>query len=106
MSCQLINLTRRSNTYEFCTHVVYFHHFFLLLLETEKKIVQEAVLKAVEEERRNMEKIHEEERKMWEAERDRHEEKIAHAVREAMQEQRKHNQVSIFWTCSVCLMSL
>ncbi|KAM9205057.1 coiled-coil domain-containing protein 91 isoform 2-T6 [Mergus octosetaceus] len=60
-------------------------------MQTEKKIVQEAVLKAVEEERRNMEKIHEEERKMWEAERDRHKEKIAQAVREAMQEQRKHN---------------
>lgn len=43
-----------------------------------------------------MEKIHAEERKMWEAERDRHKEKIAQAVWEAMQEQRKHNQVSIF----------
>ncbi|XP_032054469.1 coiled-coil domain-containing protein 91 isoform X4 [Aythya fuligula] len=61
-------------------------------MQTEKKIVEEAVLKAVEEERRNMEKIHEEERKMWEAERDRHKEKIAQAVREAIQEQRKHNQ--------------
>ncbi|XP_035406818.1 coiled-coil domain-containing protein 91 isoform X5 [Cygnus atratus] len=61
-------------------------------MKAEKKIVQEAVLKAVEEERRNMEKIHEEERKMWETERDRHKEKIAQAVREAMQEQRKHNQ--------------
>lgn len=58
--------------------------------------MREAVLKAVEEERRNMEKIHAEERKMWEAERDRHKEKIAQAVWEAMQEQRKHNQVSIF----------
>ncbi|XP_071896992.1 coiled-coil domain-containing protein 91 isoform X6 [Anas platyrhynchos] len=61
-------------------------------MQTEKKIVEEAVLKAVEEERRNMEKIHEEERKMWEAERDRHKEKIAQAVQEAIQEQRKHNQ--------------
>lgn len=59
--------------------------------------MQEAVLKAVEEERRNMEKIHAEERKMWEAERDRHNEKIAQAVGEAMQEQKKHNQVSIFY---------
>uniref|UniRef100_A0A8C8BD39 Coiled-coil domain containing 91 n=1 Tax=Otus sunia TaxID=257818 RepID=A0A8C8BD39_9STRI len=58
----------------------------------EKEVVQEAVLKAVEEERRNMEKIHAEERKIWEAERDRHKEKIAQAVWEAMQEQRKHNQ--------------
>ncbi|NXI71825.1 CCD91 protein, partial [Anseranas semipalmata] len=62
------------------------------VVKAEKEIVQEAVLKAVEEERRNMEKIHEEERKMWEAERDRHKEKIAQAVQEAMQEQRKHNQ--------------
>lgn len=61
-------------------------------MQTEKKIVEEAVLKAVEEERRNMEKIHEEERKMWGAERDRHKEKIAQAVQEAIQEQRKHNQ--------------
>ncbi|XP_010217476.1 PREDICTED: coiled-coil domain-containing protein 91 [Tinamus guttatus] len=60
--------------------------------KAEKVAVQEAILKAVEEERRNMEKIHAEERKMWEAERDTHKEKIAQAVLEAMQEQRKHNQ--------------
>ncbi|XP_068257810.1 LOW QUALITY PROTEIN: coiled-coil domain-containing protein 91 [Nyctibius grandis] len=60
--------------------------------KAEKEVVQEAVLKAVEEERRNLEKIHAEERKMWEAECDRHKEKIAQAVWEAMQEQRKHNQ--------------
>ncbi|NWU12362.1 CCD91 protein, partial [Cephalopterus ornatus] len=60
--------------------------------KAEKEVVQEAVLKAVEEERRNMEKIHAEERKMWEAERDSHKEKIAQAVSEAMQEQRRQNQ--------------
>ncbi|NXA50931.1 CCD91 protein, partial [Nothocercus julius] len=60
--------------------------------KAEKVVVQEAVLKAVEEERRNMEKVHAEERKMWEAERDTYKEKIAQAVLEAMQEQRKHNQ--------------
>ncbi|KFW85991.1 Coiled-coil domain-containing protein 91, partial [Manacus vitellinus] len=60
--------------------------------KAEKEAVQEAVLKAVEEERRNMEKIHAEERKMWEAERDSHKEKIAQAVSEAMEEQRKQNQ--------------
>ncbi|XP_059701814.1 coiled-coil domain-containing protein 91 isoform X4 [Haemorhous mexicanus] len=60
--------------------------------KAEKEVVQEAVLKAVEEERRNMEKIHAEERKLWEAERDSHREKIAQAVSEAMQEQRKQNQ--------------
>lgn len=59
--------------------------------------MQEAVLKAVEEERRNMEKIHAEERKLWEAERASHREKIAQAVSEAMQEQRKQNQVSMFY---------
>ncbi|XP_027558315.1 coiled-coil domain-containing protein 91 isoform X2 [Neopelma chrysocephalum] len=57
--------------------------------KAEKEAVQEAVLKAVEEERR---KIHAEERKMWEAERDNHKEKIAQAVSEAMEEQRKQNQ--------------
>ncbi|NXD93483.1 CCD91 protein, partial [Chaetorhynchus papuensis] len=60
--------------------------------EAEKEVVKEAVLKAVEEERRNMEKIHAEERKLWEAECDSHKEKIAQAVSEAMQEQRKQNQ--------------
>ncbi|NWS59208.1 CCD91 protein, partial [Chunga burmeisteri] len=60
--------------------------------KAEQEVVREAVLKAVEEERRNMEKIHAEERKMWEAERDRNKEKIAQAVWEAMQEQKKHNQ--------------
>ncbi|XP_053799963.1 coiled-coil domain-containing protein 91 isoform X4 [Vidua chalybeata] len=60
--------------------------------KAEKEVVKEAVLKAVEEERRNMEKIHAEERKLWEAERDSHREKIAQAVSEAMQEQRKQNQ--------------
>ncbi|XP_009634830.1 coiled-coil domain-containing protein 91 [Egretta garzetta] len=58
--------------------------------KAEKEVVREAVLKAVEEERRNMEKIHAEERKMWKAEHDRH--KIAQAVQEAMQEERKLNQ--------------
>ncbi|NXE21592.1 CCD91 protein, partial [Ardeotis kori] len=60
--------------------------------KAEKEVMREAVLKAVEEERKNMEKIHAEERKLWEAERDKHEEKIAQAVCEAIQEQRKHNQ--------------
>ncbi|NWZ63935.1 CCD91 protein, partial [Acrocephalus arundinaceus] len=60
--------------------------------KAEKEVVEKAVLKAVEEERRNMEKVHAEERKQWEAERDSHREKIAQAVSEAMQEQRKQNQ--------------
>ncbi|XP_062471550.1 coiled-coil domain-containing protein 91 isoform X2 [Pezoporus occidentalis] len=60
--------------------------------KAEKEVVQAAILKAVEEERRSMEKIHAEERKMWEAERDKDKEKIAQAVREAMQEQKKRNQ--------------
>lgn len=65
--------------------------------QAEKEVMQEAVLKAVDEERRNMEKIHAEERKLWEAERASHKEKIAQAVSEAMQEQRKQNQVSMFY---------
>ncbi|XP_030335253.1 coiled-coil domain-containing protein 91 isoform X2 [Strigops habroptila] len=60
--------------------------------KVEKEVVQAAILKAVEEERRNMEKIHAEERKMWAAERDKDKEKIAQAVQEAMQEQKKQNQ--------------
>lgn len=67
--------------------------------------MQEAVLKAVEEERRNMGKIHAEERKMWEAERDRHKEEIAQAVCEAMQEQRKHNQVYVTFSGTCCVSS-
>lgn len=67
-------------------------------MKAEKEIVQEAVLKAIEEERRNMEKIHEEERNIWKAEHERQNNKIAQAVQEAMQEQRKHNEVSIFYS--------
>lgn len=67
-------------------------------MKAEKEIVQEVVLKAVEEERKNMEKIHEEERNMWKAEHERQNKKIAQAVWEAMQEQRKHNEVSIFYS--------
>ncbi|XP_019399781.1 PREDICTED: coiled-coil domain-containing protein 91 isoform X1 [Crocodylus porosus] len=58
----------------------------------EKEAMQEAILKAVEEERKNMEKIHAEEREIWLAERTRDKEKIAQAVEDAMQEQRKSSQ--------------
>lgn len=58
--------------------------------------MQEAILKAVEEERKNMEKMHAEEREIWQAERTKDKEKIAQAVEEAMQEQRKSSQVSTF----------
>ncbi|XP_058684255.1 coiled-coil domain-containing protein 91-like isoform X5 [Poecile atricapillus] len=61
--------------------------------KAENEVVQKAVLKAVKEERRNMEKTYAEERKLWEAERASHREKIAQAVSEAMEEQRKQNQV-------------
>lgn len=52
-----------------------------------------------------MEKIHEEERDMWKAEHERHNKKIAQAVWEAAQEQRKHNEVSIFYS-SIDLLCL
>uniref|UniRef100_A0A8C4XY43 Coiled-coil domain containing 91 n=2 Tax=Gopherus evgoodei TaxID=1825980 RepID=A0A8C4XY43_9SAUR len=58
----------------------------------EKEVMQEAILKAVEEERRNMEKIHAKEREIWQTECDKYKEKIAQAVQEAVQEQRKTSQ--------------
>ncbi|XP_074792225.1 coiled-coil domain-containing protein 91 isoform X5 [Natator depressus] len=58
----------------------------------EKEVMQEAILKAVEEERRNMEKIHAVEREIWQAECAKDKEKIAQAVQEAVQEQRKTSQ--------------
>ncbi|XP_038229226.1 coiled-coil domain-containing protein 91 isoform X5 [Dermochelys coriacea] len=58
----------------------------------EKEVMQEAILKAVEKERRNMEKIHAEEREIWQAECAKDKEKIAQAVQEAVQEQRKTSQ--------------
>ncbi|XP_039356854.1 coiled-coil domain-containing protein 91 isoform X3 [Mauremys reevesii] len=58
----------------------------------EKEVMQEAILKAVEEERRNMEKVHAKEREIWQAECVKDKEKIAQAVQEAVQEQRKTSQ--------------
>uniref|UniRef100_A0A8C8S9R2 Coiled-coil domain containing 91 n=1 Tax=Pelusios castaneus TaxID=367368 RepID=A0A8C8S9R2_9SAUR len=62
------------------------------LAESEKEVLQEAILKAVKEERKNMEKIHAEEREIWQAECAKDKEKIAQAVQEAMKEQRKNSQ--------------
>uniref|UniRef100_A0A8D0H0P4 Uncharacterized protein n=1 Tax=Sphenodon punctatus TaxID=8508 RepID=A0A8D0H0P4_SPHPU len=54
--------------------------------------MEAAILKAVEEERRNMEKIHAEEREIWQAERTKDNEKIPKAIEDAVQEQRKNSQ--------------
>lgn len=73
--------------------------FALFVSKIEKEVMQEAILKAVEEERRNMEKIHAEEREIWQAECAKDKEKIAQAVQEAVQEQRKTSQVSTLYLC-------
>ncbi|XP_072510535.1 coiled-coil domain-containing protein 91 isoform X2 [Notamacropus eugenii] len=58
----------------------------------EKETMKDAILKAVEEERKNWEKVHAEEKQIWKAEYDKDQEKISQAIQEALQEQRKISQ--------------
>lgn len=56
--------------------------------------MKDVITKAVEEERKNMEKVHAEEREMWKAEHARDQERVAEAIQAAVQEQRVMSQVS------------
>uniref|UniRef100_F7C1S9 Coiled-coil domain containing 91 n=1 Tax=Monodelphis domestica TaxID=13616 RepID=F7C1S9_MONDO len=58
----------------------------------EKATMKDAILKAVEEERKKLGKVHAEERDLWKAEHDKDQEKVAQAIQEALQEQRKISQ--------------
>lgn len=56
--------------------------------------MKDVITKAVEEERKNLEKVHAEEREMWKTEHARDQEKVAEAIQAAVQEQRTLSQVS------------
>ncbi|XP_044534202.1 coiled-coil domain-containing protein 91 isoform X2 [Gracilinanus agilis] len=58
----------------------------------EKETMKDAILKAVEEERKKLGKVHAEERDLWKAEHDKDQEKVAQAIQDALQEQRKISQ--------------
>lgn len=66
----------------------------LFFLKLEKEAMKDAVLKAIEEERKNLEKAHAEERELWKTEHAKDQEKISQAIQKAIQEQRKISQVS------------
>lgn len=66
----------------------------LFVLKLEKEAVKDAVLKAIEEERKNLEKAHAEERELWKTEHAKDQEKVSQAIQKAIQEQRKISQVS------------
>ncbi|XP_073645004.1 coiled-coil domain-containing protein 91 isoform X14 [Tursiops truncatus] len=59
----------------------------------EKEVMKDAVLKAVEEERKNLEKAHAEERELWKTEHAKDQEKVSQAIQTAIQEQRKISQI-------------
>ncbi|XP_069894221.1 coiled-coil domain-containing protein 91 isoform X5 [Dipodomys merriami] len=60
----------------------------------EQDAVKDIVMKAVEEERKNLEKVHAEERELWKTEHARDQEKVSQAIQTALQEQRKISQPS------------
>lgn len=66
----------------------------LFVLKLEKEAMKDAVLKAIEEERKNLEKAHAEERELWKTEHAKDQEEVSQAIQKAIQEQRKISQVS------------
>ncbi|XP_042533555.1 coiled-coil domain-containing protein 91 isoform X3 [Dipodomys spectabilis] len=61
----------------------------------EQDAVKDIVMKAVEEERKNLEKVHAEERELWKTEHARDQEKVSQAIQTALQEQRKISQETV-----------
>ncbi|XP_021546496.1 coiled-coil domain-containing protein 91 isoform X2 [Neomonachus schauinslandi] len=61
----------------------------------EKEAMKDAVLKAIEEERKNLEKAHAEERELWKTEHAKDQEKVSQAILKAIQEQRKISQETV-----------
>ncbi|XP_021092241.1 coiled-coil domain-containing protein 91 isoform X8 [Heterocephalus glaber] len=68
-------------------------------LESSAKLEQEAmkevVMKAIEEERKNLEKAHAEERELWKTEHAKDQENVSQAIETAIQEQRKISQETV-----------
>lgn len=79
-------------TYCIITRAFIFQLLFVLKLEQEA--VKDIVMKAIEEERKNLEKAHAEERELWKAEHAKDQAKVSQAIETAIQEQRKISQVS------------
>ncbi|KAM9671380.1 coiled-coil domain-containing protein 91 isoform 5-T11 [Trichechus inunguis] len=67
----------------------------LLNAQLEKEAMQDAVLKAIEEERKNLEKAHAEERELWKTEHAKDQEKVSQEIQKAIQEQRKVSQETV-----------
>ncbi|XP_049738687.1 coiled-coil domain-containing protein 91 isoform X5 [Elephas maximus indicus] len=67
----------------------------LLNAQLEKEAMQDAVLKAIEEERKHLEKAHAEERKLWKTEHAKDQEKVSQEIQKSIQEQRKISQETV-----------
>ncbi|KAG8142719.1 hypothetical protein E2320_005920, partial [Naja naja] len=65
--------------------------------QVEKEDLQAAILAAVTAERENMKKLHDQEKELWQAERNKDREKIAVAVEEAAERQKQSSEVSEFY---------
>ncbi|XP_058298131.1 coiled-coil domain-containing protein 91 isoform X4 [Hylobates moloch] len=61
----------------------------------EKEAMKDAVLKVIEEERKNSEKAHAEERELWKTEHAKDQEKVSQEIQKAIQEQRKISQETV-----------
>ncbi|XP_054941515.1 coiled-coil domain-containing protein 91 isoform X3 [Physeter macrocephalus] len=61
----------------------------------EKEAIKDAVLKGIEEERKNLEKAHAEERELWKSEHAKDQEKVSQAIQRAIQEQRNISQETV-----------
>ncbi|XP_077786966.1 coiled-coil domain-containing protein 91 isoform X5 [Podarcis muralis] len=61
-------------------------------LKIEKEELEAAIVTAVKAERENMKKLHVEEKELWQAERNKDQERIAQAIADAVEEQRQSSQ--------------
>ncbi|ETE60547.1 Coiled-coil domain-containing protein 91 [Ophiophagus hannah] len=61
--------------------------------QVEKEDLQAAILSAVTAERENMKKLHDQEKELWQAERNKDREKIALAVEEAAERQKQSSEL-------------
>lgn len=57
--------------------------------------MKDAVLKAIEEERKNLEKLHAEERELWKTEHAKDQEDVSQAIQKAVREQREISQETV-----------
>lgn len=73
---------------------IFFFWPIFFFLKLEKEAMKDVVLKAIEEERKNLEKAHAEERELWKTEHAKDQEEVSQAIQKAIQEQRKISQVS------------